>query len=122
MYQHLSQFSNYPKTAINEELYLGRRANTALIAQTAQNSIVAMVTNGTKYISQRKPPKLPSTQYHKNESTILPHKITWWIIVCKTTSNFNSGAEGFEFDKLAYELFHILDIISFPTGDMNSTK
>ena len=85
--------------------YLGRRANTAVIAQTAQNSIVAMVTNGTKYIFQRERPKPPSIKYHKNERTILPHKITWWMIVCsEITTNvnkFNSSVEDFEYDKLA---------------------
>jgi len=46
--QHLSQlFPKLQKIKKINPLYLGRRANTALIAQTAQNSTVAMVTNGT---------------------------------------------------------------------------
>ena len=55
--------------------YLGRRASTELNTQTDQNSTVAMVTNGTKYISQKMFSMAPYKTNHKKDKIILPHKI-----------------------------------------------
>lgn len=99
--KHSSKLSQECSESRTNPVYLGRRANTALIAQTAQNSIVAMVTNGTKYISQRKRPKPPSIKYHKKERTILPHNITWWMIVCsQITTNVNKFTSSIEVSNL----------------------